>query len=304
MASGRELLGDWTAPDLKVWLYNLEDPRDEMDRRISGAMQHYNVTPEEISGRLFVDTVREGELTMAIQTRLGATIVKPDVDALANEINTCGIDVIVIDPFVPSHQVGENDNGAIVLVAKEWTRLADRCNCAIELVHHTRETNGETATTESGRGAMALLTAARSGRVLKKMSDDLKAEAGVNDDPATYFSVTRDKANFATVGNRVWRRMVPVLLSNGDSVGVVEAWKWPDTFDGGSVADLLAVQKASDRKERRCSDQTGGDWAVANVAKVLGLDASRHRKRSKKMIEAWLKSGALIKSYKMSAQHK
>ncbi len=200
MASGRQLFGDWTAPDLKVWLYNLEDPRDEMDRRISGAMQHYNVTPREISGRLFVDTGRERELTMAIQTPLGVKIVKPEVDVLANEINTCGIDVIIIDPFVSSHQVGENDNGAIDLVAKEWARLADRCNCAIELVLHTRKTNGKTATTESGRGASALLAAARSGRVLNKMSDDMKAEAGVKDDPATYFSVTRDKANLAPVG--------------------------------------------------------------------------------------------------------
>ena len=28
MASGRKLLGDWTAKNLKVWLYNLEDTRD------------------------------------------------------------------------------------------------------------------------------------------------------------------------------------------------------------------------------------------------------------------------------------
>ncbi len=163
IASERELLGDWTAPDLKVWLYNLEDPRDEMDRRISGAVQHYNVTAKEISGRLFVDTGRERELTVAIQNPQGVKIVTPDVEALANEINTCGIDVIVIDPFVSSHRVGENDNGAIDLVVKEWARLADRCNCAIELVHHTRETNGETATTESGRGATALLAAADPG---------------------------------------------------------------------------------------------------------------------------------------------
>lgn len=33
VASERELPGDWTAKGLKVWLYNLEDPRDEMDRR-------------------------------------------------------------------------------------------------------------------------------------------------------------------------------------------------------------------------------------------------------------------------------
>ena len=147
------------------------------------------------------------------------------MNALADEINARAIDVLVVDPFVSSHQVGENDNGAIDAVAKEWARLADRCNCAIELVHHTRKTNSEEATTESGRGATALMGAARSGRVLNKMSDEMKDEAGVRDDPATYFAVTRDKANLAPVGNREWRRMASVHLANGDCVGVVEAWE-------------------------------------------------------------------------------
>ncbi|MEV8468635.1 AAA family ATPase [Fluviibacterium sp. DFM31] len=295
MASGREILGDWTAKGLKVWLYNLEDPRDEMDRRIIAAMQHHDVSPEEIAGRLYVDTGRERALSTAIQTREGVQILKPELDALANEIEAREIDVLVIDPFISSHQASENDNGAIDLVAKEWARLADRCNSAIELVHHTRKTNGEEATTESGRGASSLLAAARSGRVLNKMSDAQKAEAGVRDDPATYFAITRDKANLAPVGERVWRRMASVHLSNGDSVGVAEVWEWPDMFDGVAVEDLLAVQRALDGKCRRYSDQTGGDWAGVVVADVLHLDATADRKRIKKMIEAWLKSGALTK---------
>ena len=304
MASGRDLLGDWTAKGLNVWLYNLEDPRDEMDRRIIAAMQHHHVTYEEIAGRLYVDTGRERAVITAFQTREGVQIIKPELDALADEIEARGIDVLVIDPFVSSHQVGENDNGAIDLVAKEWARLADRCNCAIELVHHTRKTNGEEATTESGRGATALLAAARSGRVLNKMSDNMKAEAGVQNDPSTYFSVTRDKANLAPVGDRVWRHMASVQLANGDSVGVVEVWNWPDTFDGVSVNDLLAVQNALDGQGRRYSDQTGDEWAGVTVAEILGLDAQAHRKRLKKIIETWLKSGALVKGQKTGAQRK
>ncbi|WP_254443798.1 hypothetical protein [Ruegeria sp. HKCCA4008] len=57
-----------------------------MDRRIIAAMQHHNVAPEEISGRLFVDTGRERELSTAIQTREGVQIVKPKMEALAQEI--------------------------------------------------------------------------------------------------------------------------------------------------------------------------------------------------------------------------
>jgi hypothetical protein len=166
------------------------------------------------------------------------------------------------------------------------------------LVHHTRKTNGEEATTESGRGASALLAAARSGRVLNKMSDDQKAEAGVRDDPATYFAINRDKANLAPVGNRVWRRMASVHLANGDSVGVAEVWEWPDAFDGVSVEALLSVQRALDGKQLRYSDQAD-DWAGVTVAEVLDLDAKADRKRIRKMIETWLKTGALVKGRKI-----
>lgn len=297
MVSGKPFLGEWVARDLKVWIYNLEDTRDELERRVIAAMMHHGISQEEVSGRLFVDTGRERSLCTAVQTRDGVTLVKPEIEALEAEILALGIDVVIIDPFVSSHQVGENDNGAIDVVAKDWARVADRCNCAIELVHHTRKTNGEEATTESARGATALLSAARSGRVLNKMSDNEKENAGVQNDPATYFSVTRDKANLAPVGKRIWRRMASVELGNGDSVGVAEVWEWPDTFDGVTAKDLLAVQRALDGKGLRYSDQVE-DWAGNAVADVLGLDPFTDRRRIKRMIETWLGSGALVKGQK------
>jgi hypothetical protein len=296
MASGREIMGDWVADDLKVWLFNLEDPRDELDLRIIAAMQHHNVKPDEIAGRLYVDTGRERELCTAVSGRDGAMIVKPVMDALAEEIAFRKIDVLVIDPFVSSHRAGENDNNAIDMIAKEWARLADTCNCAIELVHHTRKTNGVEATTEDGRGGSALLAAARSGRVLNKMADNLKVDAGIPEtDMRTYFAITRDKANLAPVGKRQWRRMESVELANGESVGVAEVWEWPDTFDGMTATDLLAVQNGIEGKSARFSDQAGDQWVGCIVADVLGMDPNDDRKRIKRMIAEWLKSGALVK---------
>lgn len=296
MVSERELLGEWTAKGLNVWLYNLEDPRDEMNLRITAAMQRHDVQPDEVEGRLFVDTGRERELCTAVQTREGVVIVKPEIEELAREIAERQIDVMIVDPFVSSHQAGENDNVAIDLIAKEWARLADRCNCAIELVHHTRKTNGVEATSEDSRGGSALLAAARSGRVLNRMTADEREQAGIQpDDLTTYFTVTRDKSNLAPVGKRTWRRMVSVELANGESVGVAEVWEWPDTFDGFTSKDLLAVQHAIEGKYPRYSDQSGADWAGVIVAEVLGLDAAKDKRRIKRMIEAWLHSGALIK---------
>lgn len=298
MVTGRKLLGEWVpVSPLRVWLYNLEDPRDEMQRRVTAAMMHHGIKPEELGGRLFMDTGRERALCTALEVQGNVTIVKPEYEALAAEIMARGIDVLVVDPFVSSHRVSENASGAIDLVAKEWAKLADRCNCAIELVHHTRKTNGAEATTEDGRGSSSLMAAARSGRVLNKMTEEDRDKAGVKDDPATYFAITRDKANLAPVGKRHWVRMASVDLGQGDSVGVAESWEWPDTFDGVQTNDLLKVQQALDGKRARYSDQCD-DWAGLIVAEVLGLSATSDRKRIKKMIETWIKSGALKKGSK------
>ena len=299
MVTGRKLLGEWVSETpLRAWVYNLEDPRDEMDRRVIAAMMHHGIAPDDVADRLFIDTGRERALCTAVEVQGSVSIVKPEMDALAAEITRRGIDVLIVDPFVSSHRVSENASGAIDLVAKEWARLADRCNCAIELVHHTRKTNGTEATSEDGRGSSALLAAARSGRVLNKMNDEMKDSAGVKADLATYFGIDRDKANLAPAGNRIWVRMASVDLGQGDSVGVAETWAWPDTFDGFALPDLLRVQQAIDGKQPRYSDQSGDDWAGVIVATTLGLNASADKKRIKRMIEAWLQSGALVKGTK------
>ncbi|OWY02300.1 AAA family ATPase [Thioclava sp. IC9] len=298
MASGRSLLGDTPAAPLRVWILNLEDPRDELERRIIATMLHHSIKPETVGDKLFVDSGRERGLCTATQSGEGVRINVPEVEALVAEIKAKDIDVLIVDPFVSSHRVKENDNGAIDVVAKEWGRVAERCNCAIDLVHHTRKLGGEEASSENSRGAVALLGAARSARVLNRMSDAQKADAGVADDPLTYFSVERDKANLAPPGKRVWRRMVSVNLANGDSVGVTEAWEWPDDFDGINVNDLLAVQNAIQvswdaGSPPRASNQAKSAWAGLIVAEVLGLDASRDKARISRMLKTWIGTGAI-----------
>lgn len=297
MASGRDIIGDPVAGKLGVWVLNLEDPRDELQRRVTAAMIHHRISPAEIKDRLFLDSGRERGLCIARQSREGPQIVSSEVEGLAREIERCGIDVLIVDPFISSHQVNENDNGAIDLIAKEWGRLAERCNCAIELVHHTRKLGGEEATSENGRGAVSLVFAARSARVLNRMTDTQKTNAGISSDPLSYFSIDRDKANLTPPSKRMWRRMVSVELPNGDSVGVAEAWEWPSVFDGVEAKDLFAVQVAisnawNDRSPPRANAQAK-DWAGHLVAGVLGLDPQKDRQRIDRMIAAWRKADAL-----------
>lgn len=293
LAASRRLLGPCVPPEpLRVWLFNLEDERTELDRRFAAAMQHYGLGADDIAGRLFVDTGREQELVLAEQVRDNLILNGPVIERLTAEIRANHIDVLILDPFVSSHRVNEMDNGKIDAVAKQWIKVAEDCACAVELVHHTRKLNGMEASSDASRGASSLINAARSARVLQRLSDDELQEAGVADDGSTYFSVKRDKSNLAAAGRRETYRTVSVELGQGDSVGVVEAWEKPSAFAGLSDRNLLQVQQALEDGESRANEQAA-QWGGYVVAEVLGLDGRRDRKRLKALLRGWLESGAL-----------
>lgn len=295
LATGKPLLGQWTGSPLRVWLWNLEDPRDELQRRIQAACQYYGLTADDLGNRLFVDTGREQELCTAITTRSGAQIVRPAIENLIDQMRAHAIDVLIVDPFVSSHQVTENDNPAMDMVAKEWGRVADRTNSAIELVHHTRKLSGDVeVTAESSRGAKALTDAARDVRAINRMTKDEGDKAGV-DNHRLYFRAYSDKANLSPPADKSdWFKLENVELANGDHVGVVIPWKWPDPFDGLTTAHLKAVQVAIDGKKLRQNSQAK-DWAGYVIAEVLGMDADdkSDRHKIKSCINTWIDSGAL-----------
>src|SRR5262249_19665623 len=135
MVTGRALLGGKAPRPCRVWYYNAEDPRDEIDRRIAAACLHYGIMAKDLAGRLFVDTGREQKIIVASETRLGVKIAEPIVAAVTATIRTNKIDVFIVDPFVASHEVSENDNMKINKVARVYAdQIADPCNCATELV--------------------------------------------------------------------------------------------------------------------------------------------------------------------------
>jgi hypothetical protein len=296
MVTGRNLLGKHVHGGAKrVWLWNLEDPRDELQRRITAAMLHYGIAADALGERLFVDSGRDQGLCIAHHDRSGVQIEQPLVEAVVAELQAREIDVLVVDPFVSSHQVPENDNGAIDAVAKTWARIASRANCAVELVHHVRKGGGEEA--EGARGAVALVDAARSARVLRRMDKDEAEAAGIPEDERRRYVRSDDaKANLAPpAGRSDWIKLESYELPNGDNVGVVVPWAWPDVMEGLDADDLLRVQRALHGQGFR-KNQQAERWAGHEIGRVLGIDTSDKagRKRAGKMLDEWLRVGALV----------
>lgn len=305
MTTGRNLLGkDVHDGPLRVWLYNLEDPNEETERRIHAAAQYYEIGPDDVGDRLYVDSGRDQPICIAEETDGGARIMRPVVDQVIAQLKERRIDVLSIDPFVSSHAIGENDNRAIDMVAKEWSRIADICDCAINLVHHVRKTNGQEVTAESSRGAVSLIGAARSVIVYNRMTKEEAERAGI--EPkfiGFYFRVQNDKANLAPPEGADWYRMNNVDLPNGDSVGVAAPWQWPDPFDGLTTWHLKEVQRRVDLEDWRIDVRAKDAWVGNLVAQVLDWDVEKKAGRIKDILRQWFATD-MLREVERADQHR
>jgi hypothetical protein len=303
MAIGRALLGKtvWDGPK-RVWLWNLEDSKDELDRSIQATAKHFGICRVEIEGRLFVDSAMEGAgLCTAVELNGNFKLLAPVYDALTAELIDRGVDMLVVDPFVSSHEVEENANSKIDKIAKAWGRVAQDANCVIVLVHHTSKAGAGDVTALSARGAVALINAARSALVINRMDSEQADRFGIPaDERRRYFNVQDDKHNRAPAEKADWYRLASVELGNGDgvkpsdSVGVAEPWSPPDPFDDVTSSHLLMVQQAISAGEFR-EDAQATAWAGNAVAQVLNLDVNTKsdKARIKQLLAAWIKEGAL-----------
>lgn len=309
MTSGKPLAGIKPPDGLRVWLFNSEDPRDEMERRIMAACIRYKLKPADVAG-LFLDTGREQELVvMREDKKSGLKVNEPIVEAVVEQIRRNNIDVMIVDPFVSTHQVNENDNGAIDKVAKLWAQIADQTNCAIDIVHHLRKLADREATVEDARGAVSLIGAARSVRVLNRMSAEQAKDAGLEEgERYSHFSINHGKANLAPLSHKLeWRRLEGVPLGNGrgltkpqDFAPVVMQWKWPGAED--IVADLTPDQIKMIKVRVDSSEYKEGhrakNWVGGAIAFALGMDMEDDgtRRRVSAIYKALAKEGHLVKS--------
>jgi hypothetical protein len=302
LCTGRPLLGAevWGGAK-RVWLWNLEDALSELRFSIQAAALHWDLTSSDLDGRLFVDSGMDGAaLKLAVQDRESAKINATISRAIIDELTRRQIDVLIIDPFISSHGLAENDNAAIDLVAKEWSRIASQAGCAVILVHHARKSGGDAVTAESARGASSLVDAARGGLALNTMSETEAEKFGIDrDDRRRYFRADDAKPNRAPAGAGKWFHLVSVYLGNGpdggDSVGVATAWTPPDPFDDVTVDDLRRTQALIAGGNWRESVQSP-DWAGKAIANILPLDLDDKADKAKaaSILRAWIKSGSLV----------
>lgn len=301
IVTGKPLLGEPVKEQTNVWLVNLEDPLSEIERRVLAAMKHYDIKPEEVRGKLFVNAGRDFSLKFGIQTREGVLPNTKLVEYLCHKIPEKQIGCVFIDPFVGAHSINENDNMAVNAIVAEIRRVADETSCAIGLVHHIRKGNGEDASIDSVRGAGSLISAARAARVVNRMQPDEAARIGIDEAEArSIFRVDDGKANLAPPADAaVYRKMIGVKIANGEWIGVCVGYQLPDVFDGISGKDAKRMQQivvdANNVGEPLRESSQSANWVGLAVAELLNIDISDKKGKGKvnTIVRTWLKTNVL-----------
>jgi AAA domain len=291
---------------------NLEDPLDEIERRIGGILRRYGISPHEVESQLFIDSGRNLDFTLVTATRNGVEVQEELCAEIEAEIKARAIDVLIIDPLISALRIAENDNNAMDVAIKRLARIAENTNCAVELLHHTRKgpaNDSAEPSIDDARGASSFGGAVRVGRVLRRMTKKEAEKAGV-DNPEQYFRAYLAKANMSPrLDKSEWYQLQSIDLGNetaeelSDQVGVVARWEWPDVCSELGEFDLYHVQKvlsgdpsailSGGHHDGWRRDAQAAAWVGKGVAHALGKSIEHDKPQIKKLVEIWLSSGAL-----------
>ena len=305
VACGKGLVGDYVHRQENVLFCFLEDPEDEFDRRIAACMIRHRLDEEDLAGRVFHLNGRDRRIVVAALDGDGMTVCYPDKPALINAIRARKIGLVVVDPFVNSHELDENSNPHINAAARAWAEIANETGCAVLLVHHTRK-GAVAGDADSGRGAIALVNAARSAFTLTAMSEDEAKELGVSDDVRRlHIRLDDAKANLAPPSAKArWYRLASIALGNarpdypnGDNVQAIEKWEPPDIWRDLSVADcnaaLDAIAEGPGGGRRYTASRAGQGGGARWAGRVLTRMFCLNDEQAARIIKTWVRNGVL-----------
>ena len=294
VALGRPLIEEPVHSPGAVWIYNLEDPRDELLRRVQAVLLAHDVPPGRLAGRLYLDSGRDQPLILAARLPDGSVVAMPVVEQLIAELQRRQVRLLIVDPFVKSHRLEENRNEQVDFAATLWARVADAAGCAVLLVHHFRK-GGIAGDADAFRGASALIDAARAAVTLTVMSQS-EAESFKIPAEERRFCIRADNAklNLAPPPDRaVWLRLRSIELPNTDHVQAATRWEPPTVWEGLSGPTVLEVLRQIDTAptdDLWCARKQAGErWA----GKLLMQHGERSEQQAATILKAWEKQGVL-----------
>jgi len=290
MACGWGLLTGVEREPQRVVYYNAEDDQNVINSRVAAILSLYGIPQSEIEDRLFPTSGVELD-TFYMISGVEAVINEPLFVSIEKFCELNKADALIFDPLQDLSRSPET-NEAFRTLGGRLRRMANKCNVALGLIHHTRKVApGVSPSIDDMRGGSALRGTARFNRILVSMTEDEAAKAGV-ENHRHYFRIGDMESNLAPPSADVnrWFEKKSIETPNGRHVGAIKPWTWPDAFDGVSRLDAARVRSAiAAMSEPPRADIRSSKWAGNVVAQALNFDASTAagKAKAKALLAKW-----------------
>ena len=305
LATKRALTGEWVFERCRVLILSLEDGPDELRRRLRAARLHHSIGQDELKGWLFMDALGRKDGKLMILDQYGRPMLGILAARLERTIVERQIDIVMLDPFIKTHGLAENDNNNIDAVAQILTDLAIKYNIAVDVPHHMAKGPADPGNANKGRGASALKDALRLVRTATAMTPEEAKALGL-DEAARRRLIRIDdaKLNIAPASEARWLRLISVdlgnatpLYPNGDNVQTVEPWTPPSLFADISVPvinQILDEIDAGPSEGDRYSDARNVADPRAAWSVVARHCPGKGKGPASRVIKTWKDSGLLV----------
>jgi len=173
VATGRNLTFNEVIETGPVILFNMEDPEVEIERRLAAAFIYHGIDKTKCHNIYHFSARNREKIFCGDLTGQTATINDQTVNETIYILKKLKARLLIIDPFIGSHNLNENDNMHIYAVAEVFRYIAEETYAAVSLVHHARKKSSDSGRGEldSARGASALGAACRIAHTLDYMSE-------------------------------------------------------------------------------------------------------------------------------------
>lgn len=229
LALGKDFGEYKTKRPCKSIIYNGEDDKEEMSRRLLAVCMSYNFDFNEV--RKHVMLLSYEELDLRVMTVAGRLPVVNDL--LINQIvelaSNPEVGLLALDPFVDIHHGEETDSVQMNAVMRILSDIAHRAQIAILLAHHTSKSGSERQENRIGnmdiaRGSSSIVNKCRVAMTLLDASDQDCEQYGLQkQERHRYVRMDDAKMNLTLRSDKAtWFEKEGVRIVSGDVVGVLK----------------------------------------------------------------------------------
>lgn len=265
----------------KSIVFDGEDDRHELSRRLWGICHHYGFPFDDVRNRIVL--LSRDDFNMRIAQGSPPRLCDTEVKALVLAARDPLVGMVALAPLISLHGVQEDDNVSMAWVMEATREIARHSDTAVLIGHHSSKSgNGGAGDLYSARGAGAIVNSARFAFTLFTPSEKDCEEHGIrSDERHKYVRWDDAKSQYSIASGRAnWLQKVSVRLANGDDVGVLAPYDMDGTRNVTIVqwATVIAAEMVG-KALATCSVPDAGEFLRAGDMLAAKLPSAVLRSR-------------------------